>query len=103
MEDHSTHLSFAERFPPPTTSVLIACEIQDGNLSSYRGVFVDVLPGGRERIQWLNSNRYGGEVRALVLVQQWELVGVEGRVCGCAWSGGNDLRRTRYRILGYDM
>ena len=101
--DHSTHLSLAERVPPPAASVLIACEIQDSDLSSDRGIFLDVLPGGCERIQRFNPNRYRGEVRAFILVQRWELVGLEGRVCGCAWSSGDDLRRTRDRIFGDDL
>lgn len=101
-KDELTHLRFVERGPPPATWVLVASEVQDSDLSSYRGIFVDTLPSGRERIKRFNSNRDRREVRAVSLIQRGELVSVEDRVCGCAWSRGVDLWCARDRIFSDD-
>ena len=75
-----TYLSFTERFCPPASSVLVASEIENCDLASYRGISLDILPSGRERVQPLDLNGDRGEVRTIVLVQRWELTIVEGRI-----------------------
>jgi len=45
-----TYLGFRERFSPPASSVLVASEIQNCDFPSYRGISLDTLPSGRERV-----------------------------------------------------
>jgi len=76
-DNDDAYLSFTERISPPTSSVHVASEIQDGDLPPYRGIYLDVFPGGRERIQPLNSDLIWGKVRTSVFGQRWELIGLE--------------------------
>ena len=98
-----TYLCFTERLPPPTGSVLVACEIQDGHLPSYRWIPLDTFPSGRERVQPFDPDRKRGEVRARILVQRRELTLVEGRVRGCTWGVGDDFRCAGDRVFGGDF
>ena len=74
---HSTCLCFTKRFPPSPSSALVACEIQNCDLSPYRRIFPDVLPSGRERVQAFDSDDERRKVWTVVLVQRRELFGVE--------------------------
>ena len=97
-----TYLGFRERLSPPASSVLVASEIQNRDFPSYRGISLDTLLSGRERVQPLDPDRRRGEVRTIVLVQRWELTIVEGRIGGCTWSFGDDFRRAGDRVFGDD-
>lgn len=100
---YSTHLCFAECLSPSTSYVQVARQIQDCDLSSYRRVFLNILPSGRERIQRFNTHSERGElVWAIVFVQRWELLIVPVRIRGCTWGGGDDFRRAGDGVLGYD-
>ena len=85
-------------------SVQIASEIQDVDLSLYRGIYLDILSSGREYIKPYNPNGEWGEVWTSVLGQRWKLMGEEGgMICGCAWGGGDDSGCARDRIFGDDV
>ena len=58
--------------------MLVAGEIQNGDLSSYRRIFPDVLPSGRERVQAFDSDNERRKVGTVVLFQRRELFSVEG-------------------------
>ena len=98
-----TCLDFTERFSPPASPILVASEIQNCDFPSYRGISLDVLPNGRERVQPFDLSRKWGEVRTIVLVQRRELTIMEGRIGGCAWGCGDDLGRAGDCVLGNDI
>ena len=74
---HSTCLCFTKRFPPPPCSALVACEIQNRDLSPYRRIFPDMFPSGSERVQAFDSDDERRKVWTVVFVQRRELFGVE--------------------------
>ena len=77
--------------------MFVASEAQSCDFPSYRGILLDILPGGRERVQPFDTSRKREEVRAIVPVQQWELTIVKGRIGGCAWGCDDDFRRAGVR------
>lgn len=68
--------------PPSIGSVPVASEIRDDDLSSYRGILLDIFPGGRGRVQPFGPGCKWGKVGTVTPSQLRELIDVEGRTRG---------------------